>query len=111
MAPRSPKKQRSPRTRQRLRLLHPHAAGIDIHAAVHWAAVPSGDAPAPPPDHPPNLPAHVRSFGTCTADLIALADWLTACGVQTVALESTGIYWIPLFELLEARGFEVLLVE
>jgi hypothetical protein len=53
----------------------------------------------------------VRSFGTCTADLIALADWLAQCGVTSMAMESTGIYWIPLFELLEARGFEVYLVE
>jgi transposase len=57
------------------------------------------------------LPANVRSFGACTADLHRLADWLTACGVKTVAMESTGIYWIPLFELLEARGFEVYLVD
>src|SRR5207302_4067073 len=90
---------------------HRHAAGIDIHANVHWVAVPPEDAPPPPANHPPNLPAHVRSFGTCTADLIALADWLSQCGVQTIAMESTGIYWIPLFELLESRGFEVFLVD
>jgi hypothetical protein len=78
---------------------------------VHWVAVPAEDAPAPPPNHPPNLPPHVRSFGACTADLIALADWLTTCRIRTVVMESTGIYWIPLFELLESRGFEVLLVE
>jgi transposase len=53
----------------------------------------------------------VRSFGACTADLIKLANWLTQCGVKTIAMESTGIYWIALFELLESRGFEVLLVE
>jgi transposase len=90
---------------------HRHAAGIDVHANVHWVAVPLEDAPAPPADHPANLPAHVRSFGTCTADLMELADWLTQCGVKTIAMESTGIYWITLFELLESRGFEVLLVE
>ena len=72
-----------------LRVTHPHAAGIDIHAAIHWVAVPPGDAPPPAPDHPPHLPAHVRSFGTCTADLMALADWLTRCGVTTVAMESS----------------------
>jgi transposase len=94
-----------------LKVTRPHAAGIDVHAAVHWAAVPPGDAPPPPADHPPNLPAHVRPFGTCTADLAALADWLAAGGVTTVAMESTGVYWVPLFELLEARGFEVFLVE
>src|SRR4029077_11497766 len=92
-------------------ITHPHAAGIDVHADVHWVAVPPEDAPPAPANHPANLPAHVRSFGACTADLIRLADWLTQCGVQTVAMESTGIYWIPLFELLEARGFEVFLVD
>ena len=111
MAARSPKKRRSPTARQRLCVMHPHAAGIDVHAEVHWVAVPPGDAPPPSPDHPSNLPAHVRSFGSCTADLIALADWLAVCGIRTVVMESTGIYWIPLFELLESRGFEVLLVE
>jgi transposase len=54
---------------------------------------------------------HVRQFGTCTADLELLADWLTECGITTVAMESTGVYWVPLFELLERRGFEVILVD
>jgi transposase len=77
-----------------------HAAGIDVGATEHYVAVPPGDA----------LPA-VRRFGACTADLEALADWLTVCGVTTVALESTGVFWIPLFELLETRGFAVRLVD
>jgi len=94
-----------------LRVTRPHAAGIDVHAAIHWVAVSPADAPPPAANHPANLPSHVRSFGTCTADLIALADWLTQCGVTTIAMESTGIYWIPLFELLGSRGFEVLLVD
>lgn len=94
-----------------LRITHPHAAGIDVHAGVHWVAVPAEDAPPAPPGHPPTLPRHVRAFGTCTADLHQLADWLTECHVQTVAMESTGVYWIPLFELLESRGLEVYLVE
>jgi transposase len=111
MTPRYQKKEGWPSARARLRVTHPHAAGIDVHATVHWVAVPAGDAPAPPPDHPPNLPPHVRSFGACTADLIGLADWLTTCRIRTVVMESTGIYWIPLFELLESRGFAVLLVE
>src|SRR5262245_53312845 len=59
----------------------------------------------------PTLPRHVRKFGTCTADLEMLADWLQACGVTSVAMESTGVYWIALFELLERRGFEVYLVD
>jgi transposase len=65
----------------------------------------------PPPDHPPHLPAQVRSFGACTADLHRLADWLVECGVTTIAMESTGVYWIPLFELLESRGLEVYLAD
>jgi len=111
MTPRKSKKSRPPTASDSLRVTHPHAAGIDIHSEVHWVAVPPEHAPPPPPNHPPRLPAHVRSFGACTADLIQLADWLSQCGVRTVALESTGIYWIPLFELLEARGFEVFLVD
>src|SRR5262249_15980807 len=56
-------------------------------------------------------PANVRRFGANSCDLTAIADWLAECGVTTVAMESTGVYWIPLFELLESRGFEVWLVE
>jgi transposase len=83
-----------------LEVVHPHAAGIDIGAAEHYVAVAPGAAPQA-----------VRRFGACTADLEALADWLAACGVTTVAMESTGVFWIPLFELLESRGFEVRLVD
>jgi transposase len=111
MTPRKQKNLRQPPSPDALCVTHPHAAGIDVHSAVHWVAVPAEDAPPPPPNHPPNLPAHVRRFGACTADLMALADWLQRCGVKTIAMESTGIYWIPLFELLEARGFEVFLVD
>ncbi len=53
----------------------------------------------------------VRRFGAFTGELCALADWLKQCGIQTVAMESTGVYWIPLYELLVERGFEVLLVD
>jgi transposase len=100
-----------PQPAEPLRVHNPHAAGIDVHAAQHWVAVPPEAAPSPPADHPPNLPPHVRKFGACTADLEALADWLAACGVTTVAMESTGVYWVPLFELLERRGFCVFLVD
>ena len=61
-----------------------------------------------PPDR---VPQPVRRFGTCTADLAALADWLLDCGITTVAMASTGGDWIPLFELLEARGVQVLLID
>jgi len=78
------------------------AAGIDIGAEEHWAAV--------PPDR--NTEGQdVRRFGAFTGELCALADWLKQCGIQTVAMESTGVYWIPLYELLVERGFEVLLVD
>ena len=82
-----------------LTITHPNAAGIDIGSASHYVAVP------PDRDDEP-----VREFASFSADLNALADWLAACGVDTVAMESTGVYWIPLFELLESRGFTVLLV-
>jgi transposase len=77
-----------------------NAAGIDVGATMHFVCVPQGRDPQP-----------VRSFGAFTADLEAIADWLKQCGVTTVAMEATGVYWIPLFELLERRGFEAKLVE
>lgn len=114
--PRSPSARRSrsanraSRSRD-LHIAHPHAAGIDVHANSHYVCVPAKDAPPPAKDHPANLPAHVRPFGACTADLEMLADWLSQCQVTTVAMESTGVYWIALFEMLERRGFEVYLVD
>ncbi len=92
-------------------ITHRHAAGIDIHAAEHFVAVASEDMAAGFVNPDRKLPAGVRKFGTNTADLEAIADWLRACGVTTVAMESTGIYWIPLYDLLASRGFEVLLVD
>jgi len=89
----------SPKSRQALSLTHPNAAGIDIGSASHFVAVPPDRAEEP-----------VREFKSFTADLHALADWLSACGVDTVAMESTGVYWIALYELLDRRGFKVLLV-
>jgi hypothetical protein len=71
-----------------LQVCHPHAAGIAIGAAEPWGAVPPGRAPHP-----------VRRFGTCTAALAALAAWLMACGVPTVAMAATGGDWIPWCEL------------
>src|SRR5438876_5458928 len=82
-----------------LERLNPNAAGIDCGSAMHYVAV------APDRDATP-----VRAFTTFTTDLHRLADWLTACGVTTVAMESTGVYWIPLYEILEARGLDVVLV-
>ena len=82
-----------------LSLTHPDAAGIDIGSASHWVAV-----PADRDDEP------VREFASFTAELMALADWLQRCGIRTVAMESTGVYWVALYELLDGRGFEVILV-
>lgn len=82
-----------------LERMNPDVAGIDCGATTHYVAVPP-DRDARP----------VQSFPTFTADLERLADWLTACRIKSVAMEATGVYWIPVYELLEARGFEVLLV-
>lgn len=114
IAPKKKKPRRS-KTSPLGSLLRPHAAGIDVHSRQHWVCVPEGSTPktrgadATPLDG--RLPDNVRSFGACTVDLEQLADWLQQCGVETVAMESTGIYWVPLFDLLVRRGFEVFLVD
>jgi len=83
-------------------VIHPHAAGIDVGATSHWVCVPE-DAVA-------EAESPVREFGAFTKDLDELVEWLLQCGVKTVAMESTSVYWIPLFQKLEAAGLEVLLV-
>jgi len=85
---------------QMFKTVHPYAAGIDLGSREHWVAAPPLD------DGHPN----VQCFGTTTPELVRLADWLTQEHVVTVAMESTGVYWIPLFEVLDSRGFEVHLV-
>ena len=90
------KPRRSPTVLDRL---NANVAGIDCGSAEHFVAVPPDRDPTP-----------VQSFTTFTSDLLRLADWLTACRVTSVAMEATGVYWIPIYEILEARGFEVLLV-
>jgi transposase len=79
--------------------VHPAAAAIDVGAALHVAAV------GPDRDKEP-----VRTFRTFTDDLHRLADWFAQCGIRTIVMESTGVYWIPVFEILEQRGFEVMVV-
>lgn len=79
-----------------------NAAGIDVGATSHFVAVPPGRDAAG---------QDVQEFGAVTGELERLADWLQACGVTSVALEATGVYWIPLFEGLEARGLTVQLVD
>ncbi len=112
--PKKPSKPKEPTNKPRVRSLpvpvpassaplsvvNPDAAGVDVHSDMHMVCVPA-DRDVDP----------VRQFGANTADLQEIAVWLKKCGVKTVALESTGIYWIPLFELLESQGFEVMLVE
>src|SRR2546430_4145221 len=82
-----------------LERINRNAAGIDCGSEQHYVAVP------PDRDSEP-----VRSFKTFTADLHRLADWLQASRIETVAMESTGVYWIPIYEILEERGFHVVLV-
>jgi transposase len=79
--------------------VHPNAAGLDIGADEIFACVPSDRDPGP-----------VRAFATFTVDLHTLADWLVACDIDTLAMESTGIYWLAIYEILEARGIQVFLV-
>src|SRR6184192_2997990 len=88
-----------PNLPKHLQHINLNAAGIDIGSERHMVAVPEG-----------RDTVSVREFGTFTADLEALATWLEQCGVTTVALESTGVYWIPLFEILEQRGIRPCLV-
>ncbi len=82
-----------------LHCLQPNAAGVDVGATEIYVSVPTD-----------RDPRSVRCFPTFTADLNAAADWLQSCQIDTVAMESTGVYWIPFFQLLEARGFKVFLV-
>ena len=78
----------------------PNAAAVDIGASRHWVAVP-----------PRSSDDTVHEYGVMTEDVNAMADWLLACGVDTVVLESTGVYWIPVYEVLEQRGLSVWLVD
>src|SRR5579863_8237747 len=82
-----------------LPILHPDAAGIDVGASELYVAVSAE-----------RDPHRVRCFPTFTRDLHALADWLEQCGIHSVAMESTSVYWIPIYQILEARGLEVYLV-
>ncbi|MFN0169400.1 MAG: IS110 family transposase [Bryobacteraceae bacterium] len=82
-----------------LSVVHPKAAGIDVGNGEHYVAVP------PQLDEEP-----VRRYGCFTRDLVALAEWLQKCGIETVAMQSTGVYWITLYDILEERGMKVFLV-
>lgn len=93
--PRRPKK----KAQSQPVIIQPDSAGIDIGATELFVAVP-----------PDRADESVRSFGAFTEDLHALADWLAQCRIKSVVMESTGVYWIPVFQILETRGFEVCLV-
>jgi transposase len=85
--------------KSQLNVINPNTAGIDLGSKEHWVCVPSESSPQ-----------NIRSFGCTTPDLIVLADWLSECGVTSVAMESTGVEWIPLFQILSERKFQVFLV-
>jgi transposase len=87
---------------RKLEMINPNAAGIDVASEEMWVCVPQDRVEQPE--------GNVRKFGAFTCDLYAIADWLRECKVTSVAMESTGIYWIPLYQVLEERGFEVCLV-
>jgi len=81
-----------------LEIINRHVAGIDVGNESHYVAVPPGSDPEP-----------VREFGSWTADLVRMAEWLKSCGVETVVMQSTGVYWIAVYDILEAAGFQVCL--
>lgn len=84
---------------ERLEIMHPDCAGVDVGKRKHYVAV-----------DPSRFERPVRNFSSFTEDLEAMASWLESCGVRQVALESTGVYWIPVFEVLDRAGFDVHLV-
>ena len=100
MRPRKLPKTRKMKLPKHLQHINPHAAGIDVGSRSHFVAVPEG-----------SCEQSVREFTSFTDDLHRMADWLLACGVTTVVMESTGIYWIPVFEVLQQRGLKVFLVD
>ena len=95
-------KQPSKKSRHRsseLNIINPHTAGIDLGSREHWVCVP-----------PEATQSNIRCFGCTTPELLALSDWLADCSVTSVAMESTGVEWIPLFQILSERKFQVFLV-
>lgn len=96
----SPPMGKSSRGTRELRVVNPNAAGIDIGSKSHYVAIPEGRAPR-----------SVESFGCTTAELVRMSEWLQRTGIETVALESTGVYWIPVAAVIEDHGIDVLLVD
>lgn len=93
------KKQKAIRINEDMPIMNPNAAGIDIGSTENWVSIP------PDRDEEP-----IRRYETFTQDLHAMADWLKQRGIESVAMESTGVYWIPVFEILERQGIHVVLV-
>ena len=93
------KRKKKHTTVKQLHILQPNAAGIDIGATEIYIAVPEDRASET-----------VRQFGTFTEDLHRAAQWLNKCGIESIAMESTGVYWIPVFQILDSYGFDVILV-
>lgn len=83
----------------RMPIVDPHAEGVDIGAEFHIVAVPPDVDPEP-----------VRTFQSVTGDLQRMSDWLKTCHITIIAMESTGVFWIPAFKILEAAGFNVIFV-
>lgn len=98
-SPRKANKKKKATAAMRLPTMRPNAAGIDLGAEEIWCCVPAERDPQP-----------VRQFSSFTCDLNAIADWFASCKVDTVAMEATGVYWIPLYQILSDRGIEVYLV-
>jgi transposase len=99
MAKRKMRRKRAAPPEERFEVLRQNAAGIDIGSRGIWVSVP-----------PSRCDESVQAYGVVTGELHKLADWLHDCGIDTVAMESTGVYWVPLYEILEERGFDVWLV-
>jgi transposase len=99
MSAKKQKKSKTVKLPQHLKHINIHAAGIDVGSRSHFVAVPEGTSEP-----------SVREFESFTDDLQRMADWLKSCEVTTVVMESTGVYWIPVFEILESKGFDVKLV-
>ena len=92
--------EKSNRGTRQLQVVNPNAAGIDIGSKIHYVAIPEGRANR-----------SIETFGCTTAELVRMAEWLQGAGIETVAMESTGVYWIPVAAVLEDHGIEVLLVD
>ena len=92
-------KKSSTRKEPELKVINPHTAGIDIGSREHWVCVPIAATES-----------NIRCFGCSTPELIALANWLSECGVTSIALESTGVEWIPLFNILAQHNFNEFII-